>query len=213
VVFQNGPQRVYVDLDYTPLVARFYPDKETYLLKTTAGIPIRPTQCLMDEKGQIVFTAQIEVQYAPTTNETLFFKKTKEVHVLLHDHDLGIFSETAEIQHACGLLGHWNWQGQKIAVESAISTDIKKFIAPYPDLLALDDITLVSVLREHQSLKIDKNRHRQQLLQTSFALAPQPKHHQQHTSLPCLHAGEQSCQIAHRPWIKAPTTQNHLGTT
>jgi len=130
--FQNGPQRVYVDLDYTPLVARFYPDKETYLLKTTAGIPIRPTQCLMDEKGQIVFTADIEVQYAQTTNETLFLKETKEVHVLLHDHDLGIFSETAEIQHACGLLGHWNWQGQKIAVESAISADIKKIYCTLP---------------------------------------------------------------------------------
>jgi len=130
--FQNGPQRVYVDLDYTPLVARFYPDKETYLLKTTAGIPIKPTQCLMDEKGQIVFTADIEVQYAQTTNETLFLKETKEVHVLLHDHDLGIFSETAEIQHACGLLGHWNWQGQKIAVESAISADIKKIYCTLP---------------------------------------------------------------------------------
>lgn len=130
--FQNGPQRVYVDLDYTPLVARFYPDKETYLLKTTAGIPIKPTQCLMDEKGQIVFTAQIEVQYAPTTKETLFLKETKEVHVLLHDHDLGIFSETAEIQHACGLLGHWNWQGQKIAVESAISADIKRIYCTLP---------------------------------------------------------------------------------
>mgnify|MGYP002144420958 FL=1 len=130
--FQNGPQRVYVDLDYTPLVARFYPDKETYLLKTTAGIPIKPTQCLMDEKGQIVFTADIEVQYAPTTNETLFLKETKEVHVLLHDHDLGIFSETAEVQHACGLLGHWNWQGQKIAVESAISADIKKIYCTLP---------------------------------------------------------------------------------
>ncbi|QWD79564.1 DUF2946 family protein [Polynucleobacter sp. MWH-Spelu-300-X4] len=130
--FQNGPQRVYVDLDYTPLVARFYPDKETYLLKTTTGIPIKPTQCLMDEKGQIVLTAHIEVQYAPTTNETLFLKETKEVHVLLHNHDLGIFSETAEVQHACGLLGHWNWQGQKIAVESATSADIKKIYCTLP---------------------------------------------------------------------------------
>jgi Protein of unknown function (DUF2946) len=127
--FQNGPQRVYVDLAYTPFIARLHPDNGVYALRTTSGINFTPKECFMDENGQIVFLADFQIQYAPNAPETknnLFEKTNKTVHILLHDHDLGIFSESAELQFACGELGHWNWQNQKIPVESARSADIKK---------------------------------------------------------------------------------------
>jgi hypothetical protein len=124
--FQNGPQRVFVDLDYTPFIARFYPENHSYKLKTTSGIVFTPQQCFMDENGQIIFLANLEIEDAS------FEKVNKTVHILLHDHDLGIFSETAELQYACGELGHWNWHNQKIAVESTHSKDIKKLYCNLP---------------------------------------------------------------------------------
>lgn len=124
--FQNGPQRVFVDLDYTPFIARFYPENHSYKLKTTSGIVFTPQQCFMDENGQIIFLANLEIEDAS------FEKVNKPVHILLHDHDLGIFSETAELQYACGELGHWNWHNQKIVVESTRSKDIKKLYCNLP---------------------------------------------------------------------------------
>ena len=124
--FQNGPQRVFVDLDYTPFIARFYPENHSYKLKTTSGIVFTPQQCFMDENGQIIFLANLEIEDAS------FEKFNKTVHILLHDHDLGIFSETAELQYACGELGHWNWLNQKIIVESTRSNDIKKIYCNLP---------------------------------------------------------------------------------
>jgi hypothetical protein len=124
--FQNGPQRVYVDLDYTPFIARFYPEKQGYILKTTSEIIFTPEQCFMDENGQIIFLAELEIE------DNSFQKTNKPVHILLHDHDLGIFSETAELQYACGELGHWNWLNQKIMVESIRSNDIKKIYCNLP---------------------------------------------------------------------------------
>ena len=127
--FQNGPQRVYVDLDYTPFIARLYPDNGTYALRTTSGIPFTPKQCFMDENGQIIFIADLEIQSTPSQQEAKnisFEKINKAVYILLHDHDLELFSGSAELQFACGELGYWNWQNQNIAVESIRTTDIKK---------------------------------------------------------------------------------------
>jgi len=124
--FQNGPQRVFVDLDYTPFIARFYPEKQGHILKTTSGMTFTPEQCFMDEHGQIIFLAELEIE------DSSFQKTNKAVHILLHDHDLGIFSETAELQYACGELGHWNWLNQKIMVESIRSNDIKKIYCNLP---------------------------------------------------------------------------------
>lgn len=124
--FQNGPQRVFVDLDYTPFIARFYPEKQGNILKTTSGMTFTPEQCFMDEHGQIIFLAELEIE------DSSFQKTNKAVHILLHDHDLGIFSETAELQYACGELGYWNWLNQKIMVESIRSNDIKKIYCNLP---------------------------------------------------------------------------------
>lgn len=133
--FQNGPQRVFVDLDYTPFIARFYPENHSYTLKTTSGILFTPKQCFMDENGQIIFLAELEIEDASNGQDVkniTFQKINKTVHILLHDHDLGIFSETAELQYAYGELGYWNWRNQKIPVESTRSKDIKKLYCNLP---------------------------------------------------------------------------------
>ncbi|MBX3585783.1 MAG: DUF2946 family protein [Ramlibacter sp.] len=48
--FQNGPQRVYVELEATPLIWRISPD-----LSVTAhtGAAARPRRCILDEQGRV----------------------------------------------------------------------------------------------------------------------------------------------------------------
>ncbi len=48
--FQNGPQRVYVELQATPFIWRLAPD-----LSITAhtGTPARPQRCVLDEHGRV----------------------------------------------------------------------------------------------------------------------------------------------------------------
>jgi hypothetical protein len=48
--FQNGPQRVYVELQFSPLVWRVQAD---FSLIDHRGQPGRPTQCLLDELGHL----------------------------------------------------------------------------------------------------------------------------------------------------------------
>ena len=48
--FQNGPQRVFVELEATPLVARLLPDNT---LAAHTGEPLRMQRCLLDEQGHL----------------------------------------------------------------------------------------------------------------------------------------------------------------
>ena len=130
--FQNGPQKVFIDLDYTPFVAQIHPMEGGYFLKTTTGESITPSKCWIDEMGHIIFLASMNIQYSSNTEEPLFLKGCKDVHVLLHDHDLEIFSQSAEIQNVCGDLGYWSWQGKKISIEPIHSKDIKDLYLPLP---------------------------------------------------------------------------------
>ena len=53
--FQNGPQRVYVRLDYTPLVFVVDVDAASLRLATHTGTPIgRIRQALLDEAGSLI---------------------------------------------------------------------------------------------------------------------------------------------------------------
>jgi hypothetical protein len=47
--FQNGPQRVYVELEATPLVARIMPDG----VVAHTGVPLNIQRCLVDEIGHL----------------------------------------------------------------------------------------------------------------------------------------------------------------
>lgn len=48
--FQNGPQRVYVDLEDTPHVWRLQPDGRVV---SHTGLPAQVRDCLLDEKGRL----------------------------------------------------------------------------------------------------------------------------------------------------------------
>jgi Protein of unknown function (DUF2946) len=46
--FQNGPQRVYVELEHAPWVMRLHPGDD---VRTHTGQPVQPNACLVDERG------------------------------------------------------------------------------------------------------------------------------------------------------------------
>jgi len=52
--FQNGPQRVYVELEVTPLIWRVNDD---YSIQDHTGKPARVQRCLLDEQGHLYLEA------------------------------------------------------------------------------------------------------------------------------------------------------------
>ncbi len=52
--FQNGPQRVYVELEATPLIWRVNAD---FSIVAHTGVPGRPQRCLLDEHGRVYIEA------------------------------------------------------------------------------------------------------------------------------------------------------------
>jgi hypothetical protein len=126
--FQNGPQRVYVDLGYTPFIARIYPSNNGLLLRTTDGQEIHPIDIYLDESGQILITCQLEIQISQDSSQltSTFEKKLETVFVLLHDHDLELFSKSAQFTNACGYAGKWNWQNKDHEINLISSSEIKK---------------------------------------------------------------------------------------
>jgi hypothetical protein len=71
--FQNGPQRVFVELAYTPLVVHYEDDA----LLDHCGRPFNPSQIFQDEEGSVLVAGERGV-------------------ALLDDRDLGRMSELAE---------------------------------------------------------------------------------------------------------------------
>ena len=60
-VFQNGPQRVFVDLDYTPFVWRLMPrETEGWDLVAHTGEPATPTTFWLDDEGRFLAEARME---------------------------------------------------------------------------------------------------------------------------------------------------------
>ena len=93
--FQNGPQRVYVELVYTPFVVRLSTDDATGQLALTdqAGVAFEPAATYLDDEGGILFTD----------------KSAPARIAVLHDHDLDLFSEHAELA-GDGHRGQFLWR-------------------------------------------------------------------------------------------------------
>ncbi len=53
--FQNGPQRVFVTLEYTPWIARLMPDGALF---THTDQPIVAQACLLDEAGHLIVVSE-----------------------------------------------------------------------------------------------------------------------------------------------------------
>lgn len=89
--FQNGPQRVFVELDYTPWVARLSAGGTPPAFTTTTGAAFSPTGCFVDEQGSVLLSGRVAAFEA------------EETIALLHDHDLEPFSSLANWHgEACG---------------------------------------------------------------------------------------------------------------
>lgn len=93
--FQNGPQRVYVELAYTPSIVRLSVQTElageALALVDHLGGPFEPAAVWLDDEGNILFSdASTPVRVA-----------------LLHDHDLGLFSAHATFTSEGEGVLHW----------------------------------------------------------------------------------------------------------
>lgn len=96
--FQNGPQRVYVELVYTPWIVRLAVDAGgTLTLTDQAGGTFTPAAAWLDDEGGILFTeAAAGAGQQPRV-------------AALHDHDLDLFSEHAKIADD-GRSGTFHWR-------------------------------------------------------------------------------------------------------
>lgn len=97
--FQNGPQRVYVELVYTPWVVRLAEDRASGLLGLTdqAGCPFEPTAAYCDDEGNVLF---VDAAQPPRV-------------AVLHDHDLDLFAEHAHLQEDAHT-GRFVWRADRV---------------------------------------------------------------------------------------------------
>ncbi|WJF89731.1 DUF2946 family protein [Paraburkholderia bonniea] len=92
--FQNGPQRVYVELAYAPWSVRLATDAQgTLTLTDQAGNAFEPDIGLIDEEGSVLFADNA----------------TPPRLALLHDHDLELFAEHATLDET-GHSGVFRWR-------------------------------------------------------------------------------------------------------
>jgi len=125
--FQNGPQRVFVDLEATPWVARIMPDTKGIKLLTQCHSEINPTMALSDERGNIYIVGSIEQVIYQDLEFDQFSKENQQSIALLHDHDLDYFSDLAKLQEqACSFGGLWNWRGSQLPLDPIHSAEIDK---------------------------------------------------------------------------------------
>lgn len=106
--FQNGPQRVYVELGYTPWVVRLFADVGGSLsLTDQAGAVFEPSAVFVDDEGGILFA---DGSVPPRV-------------AALHDHDLGVFSEHAELADD-GVSGGFLWRGVRLPLQALRREDV-----------------------------------------------------------------------------------------
>ncbi|CAH2896082.1 MAG: FIG00452863: hypothetical protein [uncultured Paraburkholderia sp.] len=107
--FQNGPQRVYVELGYTPWVVRLIVEPGgTLALKDQAGNDFEPSAVLADDEGAILF--------ADTSAQPRV--------AVLHDHDLEVFADHAALAED-SLSGEFHWNdGVKLSLEPVRRADV-----------------------------------------------------------------------------------------
>lgn len=85
--FQNGPQRVYIELDYTPYVTRLSreaPDSRVLTLTDQTGAQWEPLSCWVDDRGAVLFSGRAGHASAAVSRERVG---------VLHDHDLDLFAD------------------------------------------------------------------------------------------------------------------------
>lgn len=103
--FQNGPQRVYVELAYTPWVVRLAAAASGELTLTDqAGNAFEPATAWLDDEGGVLFSDTSE---SPRI-------------AVLHDHDLDLFSGHSELAED-GRGGQFHWRADVTLPLQALS--------------------------------------------------------------------------------------------
>ncbi|KVC72934.1 DUF2946 family protein [Burkholderia ubonensis] len=92
--FQNGPQRVYVELAYTPWIVRLAEQDGRLTLADQAGRPFEPREAWLDDAGGVLFR---DAAAPPRV-------------AALHDHDLGLFADHADLDATPPVL---RWRGDR----------------------------------------------------------------------------------------------------
>jgi hypothetical protein len=102
--FQNGPQRVYVELGYTPWVVRLSADASGALsLKDQGDAAFEPAAVLVDDEGGILFVD----------------RSTPPRVAILHDHDLDVFSDHATLADD-SMSGQFRWTDEIVLPLEAV---------------------------------------------------------------------------------------------
>jgi hypothetical protein len=90
--FQNGPQRVYVELAYTPWIVRLAMSDGALRLTDQTGARFEPAHAWLDNEGGLLFSDDASPPRVAA----------------LHDHDLDLFSSHASFDDAArGGVFHW----------------------------------------------------------------------------------------------------------
>jgi hypothetical protein len=109
--FQNGPQRVYVELGYTPWVVRLATtagDNGALSLTDQAGGAFEPSTAYLDDEGGVLFT---DTSTPPRI-------------AVLHDHDLDLFSGHADVAED-GRSGQFHWRdGVTLPLQAVSHEDV-----------------------------------------------------------------------------------------
>jgi len=122
--FQNGPQRVFIALDATPWIARLIPSEQGLRLTTQCHTHLEPNAALSDENGNIYIVGLMK-QVINSSNGKDFSKSDHLSIALLHDHDLDLFSELANLrEEACSFGGSWNWHGKSLPLDPVHSDEL-----------------------------------------------------------------------------------------
>ncbi|MET3622572.1 DUF2946 family protein [Burkholderia ambifaria] len=104
--FQNGPQRVYVELAYTPWVVRLAERDGQLTLADQTGAPFEPDAAWLDDAGGVLFRAA----------------GTPPRIAALHDHDLGLFADHADFDATPPVL-RWR-DGRTLALGNLACADV-----------------------------------------------------------------------------------------
>jgi hypothetical protein len=124
--FQNGPQRVYVNLDATPWVVRMMPTSNTehpWQFQTQCESLLRPTAAFMDQAGHILIEGMLTQTSWSAAHQ---FSEIEHLSIaLLHDHDIEIFSGLTSLGNtACALEGSWRWHGHDLKLKPIASAEV-----------------------------------------------------------------------------------------
>jgi len=106
--FQNGPQRVYVELAYTPWIVRLHAADGALRLTDQAGATFGPAHAFIDDEGGILFSDDASPARVAA----------------LHDHDIEVFANHASLDDA-GKSGVFHWRdGVDLPVQPIVRADV-----------------------------------------------------------------------------------------